>query len=342
MEYINTNIKRAAGYLKSYIPLIIVNLTLGVLSAAAVAAPVYVIQNLIDDTLNGKDYERLLLICGGLFLLYLVKGVVFYYQSYTSEKISSGIVYEIRQELYENLQRLSLRYFSKLKIGDIISRFSNDSQKFRDSLISLSGSVVKIFTILFLLGKIFLINWKLSLITLIFIPLLAKVARSFAKKLYKTGGEIQRKIGKLTTYLQETILGIAVIKAFAKEDIAIENFKKLNKKNYEARIKNIKVSARVTPLIDLSNVISIIIILLFGGYEVIKTGSMTTGDFMAFLLGVGLLSDPLRVLTKTYNKLTTNLTALERIFEILDKKPEIQEKEDAIRLENVDGKIDIK
>ncbi|OQY08846.1 MAG: hypothetical protein B6I28_04095, partial [Fusobacteriia bacterium 4572_132] len=331
-------LKRATKYLKAHINLLVINIILSLLSALAVAAPAWIFQNVIDDVLIKKDEKMLYLICIGIIILYLFKGVVFYFRSLTSEKISSGIVFKIREEVHEHLQKLSLRFYSEIENGELLARFSNDIEKFKSVLLSIFSMILKILTIMVLLFRLFKLNWKLTLISLIFIPLLAKIVRTFTKKLYKTGNRMQEEIAKITSYLQESISGVRVIKAFAKEDQEKDKFNKINRRNYEAAVKNRKVSARVTPIIDLFNAISIILILIFGGKIVLK-GDLTVGEFMSFLIALGLMSDPIRTLGTFYNRIITNLSAIERVFNLMDEKPEITEKKNAVELKNIRGEV---
>jgi len=334
-------VKRAIKYLKSYINLFVLNIILSLLSGIAVAAPAWIFQNVIDDVLIKKDERMLYLMCGAILGIYIIKGIVFYYRSLISETISSGIVFKIREELQAHLQTLSLKFYSNIGNGELIARFSNDIQRFKDLLLAFFSIILKSLTLMILLIRLFGLDWKLTLLSLVFIPLLSKIVRKFTKKLYKTGTKMQEEIANITSYLQESISGVRIIKAFAMEEKEKTQFGEINKKNYQAAIKNKKVSARVTPIIDLFNAISIILILIFGG-KIVLNGLLTVGEFISFLIALGLMSDPIRTMGTMYNKIITNLSSVNRIFDLMDIEADIKEKENALELENVKGEIKIK
>ncbi|BDU49690.1 ABC transporter ATP-binding protein [Haliovirga abyssi] len=338
---IDLRVKRALKYIKPYLGLSILSIVLASLAAATAASPIFIIKQVVNDVLMKKNYNMLIMINIAIILIFILKGFVFYYQAYVSAYISNKITFNVRQELFEHLQKLSMGYFAKTEVGELMARFYNDTEKFKAFIVLAFSSIVKLFTILIAVIAIFQMSWKLSIISLIFIPLLSKIVRTFTKKLYKTGGEIQKKIGIITTVIQENLSGIRVVKAFANEDYEIEKFRKINDENFNANIKNVKISSKVTPVVDFFNAVSLVIILMIGGVQVIK-GEVDSGQFLAFLTALALLSDPLRVLTSNINKMTTNLSSVERVFEILDEIPEIREIETPITKEEIIGKVDIK
>lgn len=333
--------KRAIKYIKPYLPVAILTLIASVITSAASAAPAWLVKYVVDNVLIEKDFKMLIAVSIAIIVIYIVKGISSYWREYSSEYVAGKIVYDIRSEVYLHLQKLSLKFYGKVDTGELISRFSNDSAKFQGVIITGFSASVKIFTILILLVTIFYKNWELAIFALIFIPVLSTAVRRFSKKLYKTGSEIQKKVGTITSFLQESISGIRVIKAFGTEEYEAERFNKENQENFNANMKNRKVQAKVSPVIDLFNAVTVVIILWFGGMQVIK-GEISSGDFFTFLTALALIYDPLRTLTSHLNNISTNMSAVERIFDIIDTKAEIVDSPNATEIEEVNGVVEFK
>ncbi len=325
-------------YLKPYLKYSILSVLLAIAASATSAAPAWLIKYVIDNVLVDKDYRMLMMICGGIIGVYILKGVFFYVRGYVSEMIAGKIIYDVRKDMYGNLQNMSFDFFSRNKTGEIMSIFSNDVNKFQEFISTTFSFFVKFFTMIMLLITVFYKNWQLAILAVFFVPLLSKIVRTLSKKLYKTGRAIQEKLGHITVFLQETISGIRVIKAFATEEDEIRKFDEENTMNFKITMKNKKMQVIMTPITDFFNAISIAIILWFGGKMVIE-GKMTSGDFFSFLTALALLYEPLKELTKMMNDRAVAASAVERIFWLLDEKTTIKEKEGAIDIFSVSGEI---
>lgn len=305
------------------------------------AAPSLLIQYLQDGVFVKKDYKMLVIISISIVVVAILKGLSFYYNKYLSEYVSNSIVRDIREETYLHIQNLSLSFYSKNQIGQLISRFTNDSIMVKNLVSSTFVLVTQVITIIILFGKIFSVHWRLAILTLVVVPFISHIVRKFSKRVSRTGKDIQEQIGSLTSFLQEKLSGIRVIKAFATEDLEAKNFEIENKNNFQASFKNQKIRARVTPVIELFNSITLAGILWYGGSEVVK-GNLSSGELFSFLVALALVYEPIKKITTNYNNILTASHSAERIFEILDTEIEIKEKIDAIDLLETEGKIEFK
>lgn len=204
-----------------------------------------------------------------------------------------------------------------------------------DTLIELiTESVILIGSI----GAMFFLHWKLALFTFITVPLVGQTINIFGKKLRASGNVMQVKAADITSVLQEAISSIRVIKSFAREEFEIERFQKENFSNFRAQMKNAQLMATLTPLIEFLAAIGVTLIIWYGGWEVIH-GDLTAGALIAFLIYAVNLSNPVKRISKSYGVVQRALAAAQRVFEVIDTQPDVQDAEDAVILEKSQGHL---
>lgn len=339
-KFKKTNLGRASkAYLLHHIPMIFLTTLLASLVGAFPLAIVKMTEYLVNDVLIAKKTEMLFLVTAGMVCVSVVKGIMVYYRNVLSSYVSGKIVMELRLDLYRKIQSFSYDYFSESNTGDIMSRFAVDTDKTLAVLLKMFSVLSEMISVIALVIILFVKDWSLALICIVVLPLVSNVIKKYAKKLRKTGKDIQESHGRLTTILQEGIGGIRVIKAFASEEYEIEKYKVENENNFRHGIKNRKLDARVKPLVEAINTTTMALVALYGGFLVIR-GRFTPGDLMAFLTALGLAYDPIKRLTDAYSFFQTSLPALDRLYEIIDTESSIQESEDAVDLEETRGKVE--
>ena len=337
----NKSLLRAMGYMKPYIPIFIVAVILAGIASAAGAAPALIVQQLVNKVLINKDMRMLWILAGSIVAMTFVKGIMTYYRQAITDYISSKIIHDISNDVYLQLQKMSLSFYSRMNTGEILARFTNDAQKVQGVITSIFAVMTHFFTALILIVGIFKLNFVLACMTVIALPIMTHFVRKFSKRIKSTGKKIQEQAGIISSFLQEIMSGIRVIKAFGTEDYEIKRFKEKNYENFKITYKNNRIKARVTPVIEFFNSISLAMILLYGGYEVIK-GDLTAGSLIGFLTAVGLMYDPIKRVAGLINDIQTSRHSADRIFEIIDIKPDIEDKENAIEIEECNGVVEIK
>ncbi|MEA3485286.1 MAG: ABC transporter ATP-binding protein, partial [Candidatus Aerophobetes bacterium] len=323
-------------------------LTLGVVcititTLATLAVPWIVGKNLIDSViLEGKNLALLNLIAIGLLILFIIKGLLSYGQTYLMSTVIYKVVAELRNRAYEHLQRLSLSFYKKKRTGEIISRVINDVDVIQNAMIN---NIITFLTNLLLLGGafglIFYIHWRLSFLVLALIPVLAFTANKFSLWIRKFSTSVQVKMADISSILQETVAGIEVVKSFTMEKRETERFREENIKNLQLNLKRTRIIAALTPFIEILVFVGLIGILWYGGRQVIE-GTLSIGDLIAFLGYIGLAINPLSQIGRSYGIYHQALASAERLFEILDTQPEIKDLPKAIKMPRIKGHIQFK
>ncbi|TDT70618.1 ATP-binding cassette subfamily B protein/subfamily B ATP-binding cassette protein MsbA [Hypnocyclicus thermotrophus] len=334
-------ISKLISYAKPFILSIIATIILSILVSITNAYPVKIMKNITDDVLIAKDLKKLQFVVIGIILLMLAKGVFNYYRIYLQNYISGKMVRNMRNELYEKVIYMSHDFFNKSKIGDLITRFISDLTMVQNVVTLSFELVVQLLTIIILLGNVFLLNWKLSIICLVLIPASSGIVRKYSKKLQNTGKGMQESFSKLNSLLQEILNGINIIKSFATEVYEIDRFREKNDENYRLTLKNVKVNARVRPLVEFTSTLGVAIIAYYGGLLVIN-GEMTPGELMSFLTSLGLISEPLKSVADKISAIQTRRHSINRVFEVLESNEFIKEQKHAKKLKKVKGKVSIK
>lgn len=330
---------RLLSYIKPYYMRLAVAIVCIIMAAGANLYVPWILKDVIDKVLVSKDLTTLNVIAAGIIVVFFFRGVFFYGQTYLMSYIGQKVVIDIREQLYRHLQRLSLSFYEQRQTGELMSYVTNDVAAVQagivDNMIELvtEGSIL-IGSLVFM----FYLDWKLSFLTLITLPLIAQAIKVFGGKLRNSSRKVQERAADITSVLQESISAIRVIKSFAREDFAIARFAQENQFNFRANMKNSQIMATLTPVIEFLAAIGVTIIIWYGGKEVIEN-RLTTGEMIAFLTYVVNLSNPIKRLSRVYGNIQRALAAADRVFSIMDTKPDIEDAVDATVLPAVAGKV---
>lgn len=306
------------------------------------AAQAFLVKPALDDVFLKKDPKMLLLLPMAIIILFLLKGLFDYGQTYLMNYVGLKIVSDIREKLYNHIQNLSLSFFTQTPTGVLISRITNDVNLIQGSVSNaLTGLIKDAFTIIALTGVVFYRNWKLAIIACLIFPLAIIPIKEFGKRLRKFSRKSQQRMGSLTSFLHETIVGNRIVKAFNMEDYERERFAQENEKFFKTILKRVKIRAISHPLMELLGGIGIAAIIWIGGYSVIR-GDSTPGTFFSFLTALLMLYAPIRDLSKVNLEVQEGLAAAARVYEILDTQPDIKEEKDAITLPPISKGIEFR
>lgn len=306
--------------------------------ASNVVVP-WLIKDVIDKVLANKDTVTLNLIVIGILVLFLFRGFFYFGERYLMSFVGQKIVNDIREKLYRHLQTLSLSYFDRRKTGNIMSNLTNDVSALQTAIAGNLISFVQEAVILAgSLVSMFALYWKLTLLTLVIVPLVVVTINFFGGRLRKAGHDVQGKMADITALLEEAISGIRIIRSFNREEFEIKRFVVQNDKNFWALMTTTKLTSMLTPFIQFFAAIAVTGIIWYGGMSVIE-GKMTAGALIAFLIYAINLANPVRRISEIYGDIQKSLAAADRVFETLDTMPEVQEKKNAITLPKVQGHI---
>jgi subfamily B ATP-binding cassette protein MsbA len=304
------------------------------------AGQAFLVKPALDDVFLKKDARMLLLLPIAIILLFLLKGIFDYGQAYLMNYVGLRIVADMREKLYNHLQNLSLSFFTNTPTGILISRITNDVNLVQGSVSNaVTGLIKDAFTILGLTGVVFYRNWKLAIIAFIIFPLAIVPIKEFGRRLRKFSRKSQQRMGSITTFLHETIIGNRIVKAFNMEDYEKRRFTEENERFFKIVLKRVRIRALSHPLIELLGGIGVAAIVWVGGYSVIR-GELTPGTFFSFMTAILMLYAPIRDLSRVNLEVQEGLAAATRVFKLLDIPPDIKDEEGAIPLRSISKGIE--
>ena len=318
-------------------------LTLAAICSAVVAGmtaySAYLVKPVVEDIFEQKDAERLMLIPLLVVAVFLTKGLAAYVSYYLFNLVGQDIILRLRKRLYNHIQDLPLAFFQQEKTGDLMSRITNDVTVISGMFTSaITGAIRDIFQILGLLFVTFYQIPKLAVYAFVVLPLAAFPIFYFGRKVRRVRLGAQEAMAELTAFLHETFLGNKIVKAFGMEEYEKERFGGKSKRIFRLEMKEAKVRAMSSPMMEVLGGLGIAFIIWYGGKHVIA-GTYSFGTFMSFLTAVALMYEPLKKLSKVNNSIQRGLAAVERIFDILDRKSDIREAPSPVQIPPQPGRL---
>ncbi|KUG23455.1 lipid a export atp-binding/permease protein msba [hydrocarbon metagenome] len=295
----------------------------------------------IDEIFVNKDIASLKWIPFAVIAIFLFKGLCNYGQAILMSSIGLRIVTNLRNQLYEQIQKQSLSFFADHPTGLLMSRITNDVQSVQTASAEAITALVKdSFMLLGLVGVIFYTDWKLALIAMVVFPLTVYPIAWFGRKIRNVTTSTQITMGTLNSLLQETISGTRIVKAFGMEKYESKRFAAENEKLFKYNMKSVSVNAISSPLMDFLGGLGIAAVIFYGGYNVVQ-GNSTPGTFFSFIAALLMLYEPVKRLTNINNTINQGIAGADRIFSIIDRVPDIEDKSDVVILPHVTQSIDI-
>ena len=349
LKFKNKSLNVFLGYSYRYKWHMIAVIILSTIASAMSAVPAWLSKKFVDDVLINQNKEMFLWIIGGIFAATVIKVVSSYYSEIASNFVTETIKREIKIDIFSHLEKLPISYFKKNKLGDTLSKLTNDTTSLGRIGFIIFDMFKELLTVLILTGRMFQVDYILALVSLILLPLIIRVVRKYTKKIRKYGRERQDTTGKVTAFTQETLSGIFVIKAFNNTDFVIDKYKDLTKEEFEQAYKTTKIKAKVSPINEVITTFMVLLVVLYGGYQILVTKKITSGDLISFVTALGLMHQPLKRLISKNNDLQDSLPSADRVVEIFDEKIEtdvfgeaieFNEKIQDIKFENVNYKYE--
>ncbi len=335
------NYKRLLQYIRPYLKRLGLAIVCIVVAAACNLYLPWIIKDMVDKVLADKDMVMLYVICVSIVVVFLIRGIFYYGQSYLVSYIGQKVVIDVREVMFRKFQRMPMAYFDKHQTGETMSYITNDVSAIQSALVDQLIEMVTEGSIL--IGSIVMmiyLDWKLSLLTLIVIPLVGQAMKIFGRKLKRNGTVIQERAAEITSLLQESISSIRVVKSFVREEYEIKRFINQNILNFQAAMKNVQLTSLLTPTVEFLAAVSVTFIVGFGGYEVVN-GQMTAGALVAFLTYAVNLANPVKRLARVYGNLQRAMAAVDRVFAVIDLPEPIRDKEDAKELPKIEGHVKV-
>jgi ABC-type multidrug transport system fused ATPase/permease subunit len=333
---------RVIGRLPKYLAPVKGWLSLGafgmlVRTLATLAAP-YLVSIASDDIISGNMRGL-----GIAVILFVVVALLTWGGQYLEmvylALAGQKIIFRLRTDMFDHLQRLSLSFFDTHQVGKLMSRVQNDVSQIQELVTE--GILTLITSFLTLVGIaiiMFILNPRLALITLAVIPVMVLLTWVWQKYARKAFLQVRRAIATVNSQLQEDMAGVRVIQSLSREEENMEQFDEVNRAHYDANVTAVRLEALIMPMVQISTGVSYAIVIIFGGLQVVD-GLMSVGVLMGFLLYVQRFFEPVLELSMQYTELQRAMASGARIFEMLDVEPEIEDSKEAVELPPVEGEI---
>jgi ABC-type multidrug transport system fused ATPase/permease subunit len=316
-------------------------LAIGSLLAATLVslAPPYLIKLAIDEGIRQRQLHRLELIVIA-FLVVGVLGLLFSYaQTYFTGWTGERMLADLRNHLFRHLQRLSLGFYERNRAGVIISRLTNDVEAL-DQLVT-DGVTSLVQNTLTLVGSaiiLFFLDWRLALATLTVMPAMTVATAMFRKRSGRAYRAVRETLGAVTATLAEDIAGMRIVQAFTREDANRKHFREVSEAYRDSNQQTVVLNGLYFPFVDFLSALATAIVLGYGGYLVFG-GSITIGTLVAFLGYLTNFFDPVQQLSQLYNTFLSAVAALDKIQDVLDETPNVEDSPDAIELGRIEGHV---
>lgn len=307
-------------------------------SAVGLSVPLG-LKALLDAVFETGDMELLNLIAVVLFGLFILQGFLSFGSSYWLEWVGERVVTDLRKSLYEHLHRLGFRFFSNRRLGEITSRLTNDVASIRTALTdAVPNSITTTFSLLGAVLLMVLLNWRLSLIVFITVPVVTLLTRYFGNKIRKLARGVQDDLAESTAIAEDALGAIRIVKAFAREVFEVGRYSDAVENLFSTARRKILLSSLFWSGIGMLFMTTLVIIFWYGGREVLAD-RLSPGDLVAFIFYAFSIARSISQMSRLYTSINSAVGASDRIFELLDESPEVQDLPDAQPLPPAKGAV---
>jgi ATP-binding cassette, subfamily B, bacterial len=322
---------------RRWLPLILLFAALG---SALQAATIWMYKILVDEVLVPRDFGLLLWVVLAYLGLTLAEGVVSFCEEYLSEWVGGRFIVSLRTDFFRHLQGLSLSFFDRRSLGDMIARLSDDIEEIEELMLSaIASALTYLFQFVFFVGALFYLQWHLALVSLFVVPLFLVVARYFSRKIRGATREERRRIGSISAVAQESLSNAALVQAYNRQENEVSRFRRENEGSFVADMEVTRLSALFSPLINLIELAGVVVVIAVGTWE-LSQGRLTIGGLLVFLIYLSQLYTPVRGLSTLLNTLYEATAGAERVIEFFDQKPSVMEQEGAFTLNLPQGHVE--
>ncbi|MFW6270731.1 MAG: ABC transporter ATP-binding protein [Bacillota bacterium] len=335
-------LKKLWQYARHYQFLLYAGIIILIFNIALSMVPGYINRKVIDEVITGGKIDilpRLLLI---LIIITVLRSTFKILERLFLEKFSQNTLLDLKQNLYDHLQKLSFNFFNKNKTGELMSRMTGDMEAIRVMLIEGIFQITQIIFYLILTSMVlFRLNVQLTLISLVSSPFIAFFTYKMSKKIKPAFRKVREQFSTLNSTVQENISGIRVVKAFNREDFEMEKFNEDNVNYYKKRYRVARIWGNYSPFLQFFGAVSTLFLLFFGGRLVIQ-GQITMGIWMQFNSYLWMLIMPMRMLGNVINMVNFTVASGERVFKIMEVEPEIKNTEKPVSVNDFKGEVEFR
>ncbi len=286
----------------------------------------YMVKNVVDVYIAKNDLNGLNIYIALMTAVLILEVTSQFFFTYIASWLGQNIIKDIRTNLFKKMLNFKLSYFDNEPVGKLITRNVSDIENiasiFSQGIFMIVGDVLKMLVVL---GIMLWMNWKLTLIVVVAMPVLVYATRIFQKHMKVAFEEVRLQVANLNTFVQERLTGMKIVQLFNREHIEYDNFKKINQKHNDAWQKNILYNSIFFPIADIVSSVTLGCVIIYGGFSIVQGDHLTTtGDLFGYTMMISMLFNPLRQIADKFNVMQMGIVAADRVFEILDRDDLIQ------------------
>jgi ATP-binding cassette subfamily B protein len=287
------------------------------------AAATWMLKVLVDDVLTPRDFHAFPAVAATYMGIALLGGGLGFLDQYLASWIAENFVHRLRTRLFDHLQTLSVSFFDRRRLGDLLNRLTGDIEEIEDVMLAGVAQVLSaLLRIVVFAGVLFYLDWRLALVSLVAIPGFWIVARAFARRIRVASREASRRDGSISAAAEESLGNAILVQAYGRQPEETERFARQSRASVRAELAATRIGAMFPPLVDLLQVVGVLAIFGVGIYE-LSANRITLGGLLAFLAYLAQLYGPVRSLGELSNSLFSAAAGAERIIELLDERPAV-------------------
>ena len=286
----------------------------------------FLLEITVDDYIKTASKPGLLTYVIIMGFALLLETLSQFYFVYWANLLGQNIIKDIRIKLFKHILTFRMKYFDNSPVGMLVTRSVSDIEQiariFSQGLFMIFSDLLKMIVCLIVM---FWMNWQLSMIVVVAMPILVYITRIFQRKMQVAFEEVRTQINNMNVFVQERVTGMKIVQLFNREDIEFEKFKEINQKHNNAWIKNIFYNSIFFPIADIISSITLGVVILYGGMQIVNGNPFTTiGQMISYTMFIGMLFNPLRQIADKFNEMQMGMIAANRVFDILDTDNDVQ------------------
>lgn len=286
----------------------------------------YLLKQTVDEYMQPKDKDGLLIYAVWMGIVLIMEVVSQFYFVYWANWLGQDIIKDIRVKLFKHLLTFKMKYYDNAPVGQLVTRSVSDIEQiariFSQGLFMIISDLLKMVVIL---GFMFYMNWRLTWIVILAMPILIIITRKFQQKMQAAFEEVRTQVSNLNTFVQERVTGMKIVQLFNREEIEFQKFKAINEKHNNAWIRTILYNSIFFPIADFISSFTLGAVVIYGGFHILDGDKFTTfGDMFSYTMFITMLFNPLRQIADKFNEMQMGMIAANRVFDIIDSDSHIQ------------------
>ena len=274
----------------------------------------------INGPIKNGDNEGLLIIAYMMFFVLIIQSALQFINTYLSSWIGQNIIRDLRVRLFKHVASFPVSYFDKTPVGRLVTRNVSDIETISDVFSQgIAAMLADVLTLFFILGSMFWLNFRLTLISLVTIPFLLYATYLFKERIKTSFDSVRTAVSNLNTYVNERLTGIAIVQLFNQEKEVYKQFQEVNKEHRQAQLNTVKYYSIYFPIAELISALAVGILVWYAGNETLKGNLGKTGDIVAFIMLLGMFFRPLRMIADRFNQLQLGIVSTSRIINLSNK-----------------------